>query len=92
MVYGNTDTITPSCSGSTSTVEIENRSVTNTLAADTVTLGAWSQWSPAINTFTQAIVVTQSRSRTCNVVVIGDIDDQQQLVAVLALMKLRLLL
>ena len=75
MVYGNTDTITPSCSGSTSTVEIENRSVTNTLAADTVTLGAWGQWSLPINTFTQAIVVNQSRSRTCDVVVRGDIDN-----------------
>ena len=75
MVYGNTDTITPSCSGSTSTVEIENRSVTNTMAADTVTLGAWGQWSPASNGNTNIMTFTQMRNRTsCAVNVIGNPD------------------
>ena len=74
MVYGNTDTITPSCSGSTSTVEIENRSVTNTLAADTLTLG-WSQWSPASSGNTNIMTFTQTRNRTsCAVNVIGNPD------------------
>ena len=74
MVYGNTDTITPSCSGSTSTVEIENRSVTNTLAADTLTLG-WSQWSPASSGNTNIMTFTQMRNRTCSVNVIGASDE-----------------
>ena len=72
MINGNTDTITPTCSGSTSTVEMENRSVTNTLAADTASWSAW-EWSPS-NGDTNSITFTQTRSRTCNTVVIGDSD------------------
>ena len=72
---GNTDDSEPNCSAIYGGSNSETRSVTNTLAADIATLGAWGQWTLPPVTFTQAIVVNQSRSRTCDVVVRGDIDD-----------------
>ena len=72
---GNTDDSEPNCSAIYGGSNSETRSVTNTLAADIATLSAWGQWMLPPVTFTQAIVVNQSRSRTCDVVVRGDIDD-----------------
>ena len=72
---GNIDDSEPNCSAIYGGSNSETRSVTNTLAADIATLSAWGQWTLPPVTFTQAIVVNQSRSRTCDVVVRGDIDD-----------------
>ena len=71
---GNTDDSEPNCSAIYGGSNSETRSVTNTLAADIATLSAWGQWMLPPVTFTQAIVVNQSRSRTCDVVVRGATD------------------
>ena len=72
MVNGDDDDQAAMCSG----YDNETRSITNTLAADIANWSAWSQWTPAFNTnITQAIVINQSRNRTCNVVVRGNTDD-----------------
>ena len=74
-VIGNTDTSIVDCLGIDGGSSIQTQNIANPLAADIATLSTWSQWLLPFNTFTQAIVVNQSRSRTCNVVVRGDIDD-----------------
>ena len=71
---GNTDDSEPNCSAIYGGSNSETRSVTNTLAADIATLSAWGQWMLPPVTFTQAIVVNQSRSRTCDIVVRGATD------------------
>ena len=43
--------------------------------ADTASWSAWSQWSPANNTDTSVITITQTRTRTCEVIENGDPDD-----------------
>ena len=43
--------------------------------ADTAFWSAWSQWSPANNTDTSVITITQTRTRTCIVIENGDPDD-----------------
>ena len=43
--------------------------------ADTASWSAWSQWSPANNTDTSVITITQTRTRTCIVIENGDPDD-----------------
>ena len=72
---GNSDSPAPNCSGSTSTIETETQTVTNPQAADTATWSNWSQWSPANNTDTSVITITQTRTRTCEVIENGDPDD-----------------
>ena len=69
-VIGSTDTVKPTCSGGTS----ETRSFTNPLAADTATWSAWSQWTPENNADTSMLTIEQVRTRTCEVMPIGDTD------------------
>ena len=59
------------CTGYTS----ETQTVANPLAADTLTLGAWSGWTPTNNTNTSILEITQTRNRSCEVVVNGNIDE-----------------
>ena len=74
-IIGTVDVPAPTCSGSDSLTQSEAQIATNPLAADTIFWSAWSQWTPALNTdITQIIVVNQSRSRYCNVIVRGDPD------------------
>ena len=75
MVRGDADNTTPNCDASGDTSQTQ--SVTNTLAADTASWSAWSQWTPAINTNiadTSLITVNQTRTRNCVPTVNGDPD------------------
>ena len=69
-VIGSTDTVKPTCSGGTS----ETRSFTNPLAADTAAWSVWSQWTPENNADTSMLTIEQVRTRTCEVMTIGDTD------------------
>ena len=73
-VIGVADNPAPSCTGATPTSQ--NRTIDNPLAAsaDTAIWSTWSQWSPAANTDTSAINFTQTRTRTCQVAVVGIAD------------------
>ena len=76
MVRGVADNTVPSCDASGDTSQTQ--SVTNTLAADTVTFSAWSGWTPAAtsNADTSVLTITQTRSRSCGeVTIIGEPDD-----------------
>ena len=68
VVNGDTDSPAPTCSGGNS------QTITNTFAADTATWSAWSQWSPTNNTNTSVIEITQSRTRSCGILIIGNTD------------------
>ena len=72
-IIGNTDNSTPSCDASGETSQTQ--SVTNTLAADTLTISAWSGWSLASNANTNVMAVIQIRNRTCSVNIIGESDN-----------------
>ena len=72
-IIGNTDNSAPSCDASGETSQTQ--SVTNTLAADTLTISAWSGWSLASNANTNVMAVIQIRNRTCSVNIIGESDN-----------------
>ena len=70
-VNGNKDKPAVTCSGSTR----ETQTVSNPLAADIATWSDWSQWTPVNNTDTSVISIEQTRARSCNITINGDIDD-----------------
>ena len=70
-INGNADSPAPTCSGEAS----ETQTVANPLAADTLTLGAWSDWTPTNNANTSILEITQTRNRSCEVVVNGTADN-----------------
>ena len=75
IVGGVADDPAPTCIGSTSTMQTEYQTVTNTLAADTATWSDWSQWTPAANTDTSVVDLLQTRTRSCMVMIIGNADN-----------------
>ena len=75
-VNGNADNPPPTCIGSnTETRTIANPSATATDPADTATWNAWSDWTPANNTDTSIVTITQTRERQCGVTINGNADD-----------------
>ena len=78
-IIGSTDTITPICSTgfSSGQTQSETQSVTNTLAADTASWSAWGEWTPANNPDTTVIMIDQTRTRSCDIIVYGNKDEQE---------------
>ena len=71
---GNPDVPAPACIGS----NIDARIITNPLSpgADIATWSTWSEWSPAnSNPDTSVTHITQTRTRTCNIMIVGTVDD-----------------
>ena len=71
VVNGTADNPALTCTSYTS----ETQTATNPLAADTLTLGAWSSWTPTNNANTSILEITQTRTRSCEIVVNGNIDE-----------------
>ena len=74
-VMGNIDIPGATCEGDASAISgtVQTRNVENPQGADTATFSAWSEWSPS-NADTGIITINQTRTRTCDVMVIGNTD------------------
>ena len=70
-INGSIDSPAVTCSGS----NVEIRTVNNPQAADTAIWNAWSDWTPANNTDTSIVTITQTRERQCGVTINGNADD-----------------
>ena len=88
MINGNADSPAVTCSGGavnggseSQTQSVDNpdydanNGANNSDPADTATWSAWSQWAPTSTTDTSVMTITQTQTRTCQVVVNGSADN-----------------